>query len=64
MPDRFYPLTGALTAVVSLALVFGTVPAAAVGNDNGNGNGWNGTTAASVVRGPDDVLLPVVGHFA
>ncbi len=60
MPNRFYPLTAVLAALVSLALVLGALPAAAVGN----GSGGNGTTTASIVRGPDDVLLPVVGHFA
>ena len=60
MPDRFHPLVAVLAVVVPLALVLGTVPAGAVGN----GNGANGVSAASIVRGPDDVLLPVVGEFA
>ena len=60
MPDRFHPLVAVLAVVVPLALVLGTVPAGAVGN----GNGEDGVVAASIVRGPDDVLLPVVGEFA
>ena len=39
--------------MVPLALVLGAVPAGAVGN----GDGENGADAASIVRGPDDVLL-------
>ncbi len=60
MPDRFHPLATLVAVVVPLALVLGAVPAGAVGN----GDGENGASAASIVRGPDDVLLPVVGQFA
>ena len=48
--------------MVSVALVLGAVPASAVGNDQGDGG--NSANSASIVRGPDDVLLPVVGEFA
>ena len=60
MPDRFRPQVALLAVVVPLALVLGAVPADAVGNDDGE----DGASATSIVRGPNDVLLPVVGHFS
>ena len=60
MPDRFRPLATLVAVLVPLALVLGAVPADAVGN----GDSENGASATSIIRGPDDVLLPVVGQFA
>ena len=57
MPGRLRLLV-ALAAVVAL-LASGT-PAGAVGS----GNGGDGGVGTLIVRGPDEVLLPVVGRFA
>ncbi|HJP25225.1 MAG: N-acetylmuramoyl-L-alanine amidase [Acidimicrobiales bacterium] len=47
-----------LVAITAVALLAGAVPAGAVGNGSG------GSTEARIVKGPDDMLLPVVGQFA
>ena len=44
--------------MTAVALLAGAVPAGAVGNGSG------GSTEARIVKGPDEVLLPVVGRFA
>ena len=49
----------AVAAVVLATLASTTAPAGGVGNGNGNN-----TSGPTIVRGPDDVLLPVVGTFA
>ena len=48
-----------MATVVLATLASTTAPAAGVGNGNGNG-----ASGPAIVRGPDDVLLPVVGTFA
>ena len=57
MPNRFRLPTAVLAV---LAVLAGASPAGAVGN----GNGGDGSAMATIVRGPDEVLLPVVGRFA
>ena len=57
VPGRL-PLSVFLVAVMAVLAV--SAPVGAVGN----GNGGEGSAAATIVRGPDEMLLPVVGHFA
>jgi len=57
VPNRFRLPTAVLAV---LAVLAGASPAGAVGN----GNGGDGSAMATIVRGPDEVLLPVVGRFA
>ena len=49
-----------LAVLAVLPVLAGASPAGAVGN----GNGGDGSAMATIVRGPDEVLLPVVGRFA
>ncbi len=52
-------LVAAVVGIVLAVVAVSASPVGAVGNGNGNGG-----SGPSIVRGPDDVLLPVVGTFA
>ncbi|HJM72742.1 MAG TPA: N-acetylmuramoyl-L-alanine amidase, partial [Acidimicrobiales bacterium] len=58
MPGQLPLSVTVLVAITAVALLAGVVPAGAVGNGSG------GSTEARIVKGPDDMLLPVVGQFA
>ena len=49
-----------LAVLAVLPVLAAASPAGAVGN----GNGGDGSAVATIVRGPDEMLLPVVGRFA
>ena len=57
MPFRSHPVSAVLVALATLTMT--TSPALAVGTGDRNGN-----SGPAIVRGPDDILLPVVGTYA